>query len=325
MEETIINGYRLNQSWELSGNARWCFAEKGGAQWFIKEFYAPKLKTSKDGYAFDIVAASIRACDVFNREKQELYARVKKAYNGNIVPVEDFFMEDSCYYAVSQKIEPADIRPDQVVSLPERQRLVLMKVLCDSLAHIHEQGVVHADIKPENVMIKKTSKAYTLKLIDFDSSFLIENPPVGEAVPRSFSYTAPETVCAQAGVDIRLNEKLDIYALGLMLHLLYCGELPKVPEECKHIYEAYFRGGSIELNSGLPTWLKYVIEWTLHPDTEQRPSAAQMFTWLTEMDCSPVPKKVEGEDVTDKKPEEHMDDPWALLNGDDFVCRNGRK
>ncbi len=111
----------------------------------------------------------------------------------------------------------AETRP-----LPEARALRIASSVCAALQHMHERGVVHCDLKPANVMVAEDQ---TVRLFDFG----LAAPPVRSRsllaplipVPGTPEYMAPEQV-EHGPVD----ERADIYALGVILYELLTSETP---------------------------------------------------------------------------------------------------
>lgn len=111
-----------------------------------------------------------------------------------------------------------------------------MSELCDVLAMLHAQNIVHRDIKPQNIMIENNT--HTLKLIDFDSARLIKPCyPNDTEYLGTVGYAAPE----QYG-EVQTDTRADIYSMGILMNelltkkrpseLLYPGKLQKVIVKC---------------------------------------------------------------------------------------------
>ncbi|APD09386.1 MULTISPECIES: serine/threonine-protein kinase [Thermus] len=109
---------------------------------------------------------------------------------------------------------------------PERKRaLLVFRQLLSALAHMHERGLVHRDVKPENIIVAGTDEA---RLVDFDLS-----GPALEAFKKplrvgTLPYLAPEQVLGQSP-----GPEADVYAAGVILYWILAGEHPFVgaPEE----------------------------------------------------------------------------------------------
>ena len=116
--------------------------------------------------------------------------------------------------------------------LPPARYLPIMAQVCAGLAAVHRAGFVHRDLKPENVfLIERDGNRDFVKLLDFGLVKALR-PDVGAATATiegtfmgSPAYASPEQ-CAGKRVD----ERSDIYAVGVMLHELASGQLPFVSE-----------------------------------------------------------------------------------------------
>ena len=106
--------------------------------------------------------------------------------------------------------------------VPTRRAVELGLALCDALGAAHEAGVVHRDLKPDNVMIATDGR---IVVTDFGIARAVEPGAAArtQGVPVGTpAYMAPEQVEGASDVDARA----DIYALGIMLYELFAGELP---------------------------------------------------------------------------------------------------
>lgn len=100
------------------------------------------------------------------------------------------------------------------------RRLAVFLALGSAVAHAHAHGVVHADLKPANILVTADDQP---KLLDFGIARLIDRrAPAAGTHMLTPSYAAPERY---AGADA--TPQSDIYALGLLLYLLLAGRLPE--------------------------------------------------------------------------------------------------
>lgn len=290
-EGEFIAGYHLVTEWKTSGTAQWAYAEKGGKQWFIKRFLAPKFKIAGEGISEKMVEKARKRCEAFREKQSEYYEYVRKADAGNIVYVTDFFSYETYFYAVSPRIAIADAEIEEISNLSQEKKLILLKVLTHSLKNLHAQGVVHADLKPSNIILKKTlSGNYTLKLIDFDAGFLEKSPHRGEEIVFDPVYVAPETIMAMLDTSVDLTSKIDVYALGLLFHQYYTGILPGLPEGYIHAAGAALNDQPVKLSVNIPLWLAELIALMIHPEPKKRPTTAEVFQWLQEQKKPEEPK-----------------------------------
>lgn len=90
--------------------------------------------------------------------------------------------------------------------------------ICDALDILHGMGLVHRDVKPENVMV--TSKGRVV-LIDYNASRQISNVTKDTVIMGSVGYASPE----QLGI-LQSDARTDIYATGVMLNVMLTGKHP---------------------------------------------------------------------------------------------------
>src|SRR5439155_6037421 len=144
----------------------------------------------------------------------------------NIVTVHDFGQADGFYYFLMEFIDGATLR--QVLAegkLAPREALAIVPQVCEGLQYAHDQGVVHRDVKPENILLDKTGR---VKIADFGLARLVGTDPGARRLtqPREVMgtphYMAPEQVEKPQFVDHRA----DIYSLGVVFYEMLTGELP---------------------------------------------------------------------------------------------------
>lgn len=299
-----INGYQLLEHWSTSGSCRWSYAKKNGRQWFIKQFMAPKYKHAEDGISPKKVEQSRQRCEAFREAQTEIYRQIQSANTGNIVGVDSFFSFGSMFYAVSERIDISSLSVADVSQMTHEQKMILLKVLSHSINSLHKHGVVHADLKPDNILIKKTKTGYTLKLIDFDASFLESHPKRGEQICFDVIFVAPETMIASSDKSVSLNRKIDIFALGLLFHLYYSGSMPEFPEDYNSVCEAVSCGVLPKIAESIPDWLQRLISDMLDFEPAARPDSERVFqTLLTQTYLSLSSSRKKGFHLPPKLPE----------------------
>jgi serine/threonine protein kinase len=109
-----------------------------------------------------------------------------------------------------------------------KEALIIVPSLCSALQYAHEQGVLHRDIEPENILLDAQGR---VKLADFGIAKVMTGPASGRAditLTQSGArlgtphYMAPEQIEKPSEVDHRA----DIYSLGVVFYELLTGELP---------------------------------------------------------------------------------------------------
>lgn len=89
---------------------------------------------------------------------------------------------------------------------------------CRGLEHAHEQGVIHCDLSPSNVMVTFTG---VTKILDFGVAHSCSDGDKADRLKGKWSYMAPERL-----QSLSTDRRTDVYALGVMLYLLFVGRLP---------------------------------------------------------------------------------------------------
>lgn len=281
----LIAGYQLTEPWRNtnSGNARWSFARKNGKDYFIKEFLSPS-RPADNAMSPEMISAKRKTCDAFYQTKRELYDRIERSANGNIVTVKDFFLFGTKYYITTDRVSISNVEIQTVAAAPEKKKLLLLNTVANSIARLHQNGVVHADLKPNNVLIKVSETGnFIAKLIDFDGSYVVGCQPGSEEVQGDLPYLAPETCRYMFGESVELTQKVDVFAAGLLFHQYYTGELPGFSAEYESAHEALLEGEALVLSDALPQQLRALVGSMLEKDPEERPDMESVLDALQSM------------------------------------------
>lgn len=99
-----------------------------------------------------------------------------------------------------------------------RQRVELIAQACDALAYAHQQGVLHQDIKPSNLLVTAGGQ---VQLVDFGLAAMLAGAHAIQRIAVSQGYTAPEALSPE-----RTTMALDVYSIGRVTYLLLSGGLP---------------------------------------------------------------------------------------------------
>ncbi|HEY6109243.1 MAG TPA: protein kinase [Gemmatimonadales bacterium] len=164
------------------------------------------------------VAAAIGA-ERFRREI-DVAARLQHPH---ILPLLDSGQADGFYYYVMPYVKGESLRErlDRRGELPVRDALRVLIQVTDALAHAHAHGVVHRDIKPDNVLLSDRHALVT----DFGVAKAVAGADNLTAVGVTLgtpAYMAPE----QAAGDPNLDQRTDVYAVGVLGYELLTGRPP---------------------------------------------------------------------------------------------------
>ena len=284
----VINGYRILEDFRVvgAGLSKWTFAARDGRAYFIKEFLSPTWPDEHAPGSAQTKMRKRRRCAAFERHHrriQEALAEVS-GLGGNLIVTLDFFRWGAKYYKVTEKVEVAGLEPADVAALAFADQLVLLKTVAHSLRILHDRGIVHGDLKPSNVLIKRTELGYTTKLIDFDNAYLAGEPPPPEEIVGTMNYYAPELVgyIQQAGTAAaELTQKADIFALGLIYTEYLTGAPPAFDPAHQYAGVAARAGEVLRLPpASLPAPVVELVDRMVLADPGARPTIAETHTTL---------------------------------------------
>ena len=273
----LIGGYRPLTPMKTagSGSARWCFAVRGLERYFLKEFLTPVWPVKEDT---PLGQKQCDRCEQFENQKQRLYTAASCVIGDTLTPVIDFFQFERRYYAVSEAVADGSQSAETMDGLDEEQKRKLLYDLALCLQRLHTQGVVHADLKPDHVLLSQEADGWRPRLIDLDSGFLTSDPPMhSRDMEGDPVYLAPEAFLRMIGQEAVLGPKLDTFAFGAMIHRLWTGELPDFSRERYHyLYEAARDQAEIRLSDRLPEKYCDVVRRMLAADPLDRPEDAEV-------------------------------------------------
>jgi eukaryotic-like serine/threonine-protein kinase len=180
------------------------------------------------------------------------------------------------YLEGSSLAELLEIRLERGQGPLAAERVVeFMLQACEALAAAHALGVIHRDVKPDNLFVTRHGGLETLKLLDFGISKAgLTGRVLGNDVRTSTIscvmgtplYMSPEQLRSSPGVDCRT----DVWSMGAVMYELLCGEPPfrdgSIPEICAAILDA----PPPELPPGCPPALNAVVMRCLEKDPAQR-------------------------------------------------------
>ena len=284
----VINGYRILEDFKVvgAGLSKWTFAERGGREYFIKEFLAPTYPDDAAPGSDKTKAKKRARCAVFEAHHQGIQRALAplSAYGGNLIVTLDFFRWGAKYYKVTEKVDAAGLSTADVAALPFKTKLVLLKTVAHSLKILHNLEIVHSDLKPSNVLIKETELGYTTKLIDFDSAYLARRPPPPEEVVGTINYYSPELLgyIQEAGVRSEdLGVASDVFALGLIYTEYLTGAPPPFSSAHHEPSVAVLSGETLRIPRGsVPTELADLVDRMMARDAGARPTIGEVHATL---------------------------------------------
>ena len=155
----------------------------------------------------------------FKREARAL-ARLNHA---NIVQVYDFGTYGDMPYLVMEFLEGATLKEVRK-PLKVETAVRLIRPIADALSYVHDQGMLHRDVKPSNIMITKGEKVV---LTDFGiAKFLEESEDQNTLTGTGVGIGTPEYMAPEQGLGKRIDGRADIYSLAVVFYELITGRKP---------------------------------------------------------------------------------------------------
>lgn len=154
---------------------------------------------------------------------------ISRVKHGGIIEVYDFSTSESgAPYMVMEYFPGISLRKllEDRGSLPEAEALPIFAFLAGTMAHAHEKGIFHRDLKPDNVLVRQVGGSYSVKIVDFGLSRILKEESLGDdstgsALSGTPLYMAPDVIAGH-----EFSALSEIYSFGTMMFEVLCGRLP---------------------------------------------------------------------------------------------------
>ncbi len=217
--------------------------------------------------------------DALDRLKREVSA-ARRITHPNVIRIHDIAESKGLHYVSMEYFHGTSLKEHikRSGSLSLMQTYNIASQVCDGLEEAHKQGVIHRDLKSQNIIINPSGH---LKIIDFGLAHTthLQGMTATGLIMGTPEYMAPEQVAGK-----RVDERADIYSLGIILYELFTGKVPfsadsaiavgfmqmKDPPQPPH-----------EINSQLPAEMEAIILKCLQKEPSARfASVAQVKSAL---------------------------------------------
>jgi hypothetical protein len=235
------------------------------------------------------VAVKVIPSDGQGDERAEREARAAARLNHpGIVALYELGADDDSFYLVSELVPGRTLAElAKARALSDRDVARIGAALCEALEHAHGRGVIHRDVKPQNVMVlaEPAAGAGFAKLADFGVAHLTSGDPLTRTgdVVGTLAYMAPEQAEGE-----RVSPACDVYSLALTLYEAWTGANPV--RAASPAATARRLGRPLpplaKKRRDLPPELCEAIDLALHPDPAARPTPARLRAALRRVEGS---------------------------------------
>ena len=239
-----------------------------GTRVAIKELFISEICSRSGEQSRQVQVSTSDGKEVFDRHKAKFIKEAQRLYgfsHPGIVKVSDVFEANGTAYYVMDYINGGSLADKLKTGngrLSEKATIYYLRKVIDALEYVHDRGLLHLDIKPENIMVD--DKDNTI-LIDFGASKMIEKID-GESTSSSLTCTpgyAPSELMEQKMSNF--GAWTDIYSLGATLFKLLTGNQPPTPGDINE--------DGLPTMPGISTPMVNLVTKMMKPVRKQRPQS----------------------------------------------------
>ena len=258
--------------------------------------------------------------DFIRRFKNESKAIAMLSHQ-NIVKVYDMSFGDLIQYIVMEYIDGITLKEfiEHRGSLRWPDAVYFTMQILRALQHAHDKGIVHRDVKPQNIMVLSDG---TIKVADFGIARFArgDQRTITDMAIGSVHYISPEQARGE-----KTDEKADIYSVGVMLYEMLTGKLPFDADSAVSVAIMQLQRDPqppTEINSSIPKGLEQITMKAMQKSVERRyQSAAEMLCDLETLKKDPI-ATFDHSFYVDDSPTKFVDTmsstPASAVNDDDF-------
>lgn len=238
--------------------------------------------------AVKILKEEFLANEEFRRRFKNESKAIAVLSHPNIVKVFNVSYGDRLQYIVMEYVEGITLKEyiEQQGKLGIKETVHFTMQILRALQHAHDKGIVHRDIKPQNIMLLSNGN---IKVTDFGIARFSysDTKTMTDSAIGSVHYISPE----QARGDTT-DDRADIYSVGVVLYEMLTGQLPFQSDNSVSVALMQLQSDPKrprELNSSIPVGLEQIVMHAMQKNTKNRyQSAAEMLLDIEEFKRNPT-------------------------------------
>lgn len=238
--------------------------------------------------AIKILKEELLESEEFRRRFKNESKAIAVMDHPNIVKVYDVGLGDRVQYIVEEYIDGITLKEyiEQQGVLPWKDALYFATQILCALQHAHDKGIVHRDIKPQNIMLLKDG---TIKVTDFGIARFArsEQRTMTDKAIGSVHYISPEQAKGEA-----TDAKSDLYSVGVLLYEMLTGKLPFDADSAVSVAIMQLQNEPIKpssLNPDIPEGLEEITLRAMQKNPAERyQSAAEMLSDIDRLKKDPT-------------------------------------
>lgn len=208
----------------------------------------------------------------FRRRFRDESLAVAQLSHANIVSIYDVSSSHGIDYIVMELIDGITLKQymERRVHMDWREALHFITQIMRGLSHAHSRGIIHRDIKPQNIMVLRDG---SVKVADFGIACLADaHQTLAQEALGSVHYISPEQAKGE-----RLDARSDIYSAGVVLYEMLTGRLPFEGDSAVSVAIQHLSGVPLnprEIDPEIPEALELICMKAMNPDLNKRYQSA---------------------------------------------------
>ena len=194
-----------------------------------------------------------------------------------VVQLFDFVQTEDAMWLVIEHVDGPSLRAlldKSPRGLPPESVLAIGYAITSALAHAHEHGVIHRDMKPANILLSKNGE---VKLVDFSVAHEDRMPSTPEPIDGTGAFGTPAYMSPEQVLGEAIDARTDVFSLGIVLYEMICGARPFDGPDARATTQRIRHDAPAPVTRvapGTPLALAQIVDRCLEKNVEERPPTA---------------------------------------------------